>query len=147
MCTISLLFADAGVMLHSPEQPAQWAPPPAANKITLLPDLFYTAYPETLPTSAEAMPAEGLSIEMGALHPHIYTLLCDAEQFRSQDSARVCNDIVSNDVLQQPSVNHAVSVTCAAGGLVSDTVFRRTVVSYGGNGRLASIRHDDFSRA
>jgi hypothetical protein len=35
----------------------------------------------------------------------------------------------------------------AAGGLVSDDVFMRTIVSYGGSGRLASLQHEKFVRA
>lgn len=35
----------------------------------------------------------------------------------------------------------------AAGGMVADGVFMRTVVTYGGTGRLASIQHEQFDRA
>ena len=41
----------------------------------------------------------------------------------------------------------AADVLChAAGGLVADGVFMRTVVSYGSSGRLASIAHEQFDR-
>ncbi len=45
------------------------------------------------------------------------------------------------------SVAAALTSRHAAGGLVSDDVFMRTVVSYGGSGRLASIQHEKFVRA
>lgn len=43
----------------------QWEPPPAGHTITLLPDLFYAAYPMSVPIAAEDMPADGLSYQMG----------------------------------------------------------------------------------
>lgn len=48
-----------------PERPAQWAPLPTDHNVTLLPDLFYAAYPMTVPTDAQAVPANGTSFQMG----------------------------------------------------------------------------------
>jgi hypothetical protein len=48
-----------------PERPAQWAPPPADHNVTLLPDLFYAAYPMSVPTDAQDMPDDGISFQMG----------------------------------------------------------------------------------
>lgn len=49
----------------SSEQPAQWAPPPADHNVTLLPDMFYAAYPMSIPTAAQDMSADGTSFQMG----------------------------------------------------------------------------------
>jgi hypothetical protein len=48
-----------------PERPAQWAPPPTGHNVTLLPDLFYAAYPMSVPTHAQDVPANGTSFQMG----------------------------------------------------------------------------------
>lgn len=49
----------------SAERPTQWAPPPTDQNVTLLPDLFYAAYPMSVPTDAQEVPADGTSFQMG----------------------------------------------------------------------------------
>jgi len=95
-----LLVAEGNIS-HTAQQEVDWAPPKSDNSLTLLPDLFYASFPEPLPTSADAIPVEGVSIEMGAvsvcptcqsslaLEARIMGSLCDAAQHLSAQTVLV----------------------------------------------------------